>query len=325
MNTRRVIPGPARGPVALPNFKAVAAESWDPQVWEDHGVRLLIEHFGVDCVVRVPDDAGGDGGLDAYVTQGMGYQCYAPEDEPLTNGKRATLQKSKIGKDLAKLKANVNLLTELLGDVKLHAWVLLTPIHRSADVIVYCNTKAVEVQSWGLPFLDEGFRVLVHDLQTFSAEHALLTHQMIFPDVLTAPPAPPNPGIDFGNAAGEHITLMDEKLAAIPGLVNATERTAHRAALLEGQFLGDSLLDRFQTRQPDLATLFRTKFDDARREMLLSSATSPGAARFYLDLKKDLISRFSVYTMSQENAEHLANKCIADWLQQCPLKFVAAT
>ena len=285
---------------------------------------LLVQHFGVDCVIRVPDDGSGDGGLDAYTTTGMGYQCYAPENEPLPNSKRVTLQKHKIAVDLAKLRSNKDKIKKLLGTTKLHAWALLTPVHKSADVIPYCNTKAEEVKGWGLSFIEEDFHVLVHDLQTFAQEHALLTHQMIYPDVLTAPPPPPNPGFDFAMASGEHITVMDIKLAKIPALSNDAARIQHRAALLEGQFLGDALLDRFRTRMPELATAFQTRFDDARREMLLASLGRVGPTDFYVDLKTSLVERFSVYTLSRENAEHLANKCIADWLQQCPLDFVTA-
>ena len=58
--------------------------------------------------------------------------------------------------------------------------------------------------------------------------------------------------------------------------------------------------------------------------MILASIAMDGPAGFYIDLKKSLIERFRIYTLSQENAEHLANKCLADWLQQCPLKFITA-
>jgi len=207
----------------------------------------------------------------------------------------------------------------LLGTTKLHSWALLTPVHKSADVISYCNAKAAEVKGWNLPFIDEDFKVLVHDLQTFAPEHALLTHHMIFPDDLSTPP--PRPGADFRKASGPQITTMDSKLAKIPRLTDASARIEHRAALLEGQFLGDALLDRFRTRMPDLATLFESKIDDARREMTLSAFASTGPSSFYNDLRKNLVARFISDLLSQENAEHLANKCVADWLQQCPLDF----
>lgn len=165
---------------------------------------------------------------------------------------------------------------------------------------------------------------MVHDLKTFAHVHAFLTHQLLNPDVMAAPPAPKPPGLDFGAAVGPQITLMDQKLATIPALADVSQRKDHRTALLEGQFLGDSLLDRFQAQDPGLATAFRTKIDDARREMILASIAMDGPAGFYIDLKKSLIERFRIYTLSQENAEHLANKCLADWLQQCPLKFITA-
>ncbi len=74
----------------------VAAFSWDPDEWETHAVAMLCHHFGVDKVVPVPDDDQGDRGLDAFTVDGIGYQCYAPEGEPLAPSKRAVLQKGKI-------------------------------------------------------------------------------------------------------------------------------------------------------------------------------------------------------------------------------------
>ena len=151
----------------------VAAESWDPELWQTHSVAMLQHHFGVDKVVAVPDEDGGDRGLDAFTVDGIGYQCYAPENEPLAPSRRATLQKGKITADLGKLRTFKEKLTLLLGGIRLHTWVLLTPEHRSAAVIEHCNAKASEVDEWGLPFTQSPFRVQVHSVATYARSHAL--------------------------------------------------------------------------------------------------------------------------------------------------------
>lgn len=133
--------------------------SWDSDEWERHAIAMLCHHFGVDKVVPVPDDDQGDRGLDAFTVDGIGYQCYAPEGEPLAPSKRAALQKGKITADLRKLKDNEDKLLPILGEVKLHTWVLLSPEHKSAAVIEHCNIKAAEVLAWGLEFIVPGFNL----------------------------------------------------------------------------------------------------------------------------------------------------------------------
>jgi hypothetical protein len=301
---------------------SVAHESWDADEWEKYGVKLVTHHFGVDQVIRVPDLDGGDRGLDAYTRGGMGFQCYAPENEPLAPSNRARLQKKKINTDLKKLRDKKDQLITLLGTTKLNSWVLLTPANESADLIGYCNTKAAEVIGWELPFVGEGFCVLVHDLETYAAAHAVLATAAVMASDLQRPPPPP-PGINFELAAGSHIDVMDGKLAKIPTLSNDVARTKHRAALLAGQFGGDALLDRYRDRMPEIASNFESQIEAAQREMILSSADGSVPAEFYSQLRSRLVERFSSL-LNQTNAEYLAQKCVADWLQQCPLNFESA-
>lgn len=302
----------------------MAHESWDSTYWEDYSVSLVTRHFGVANVVRVPDADGGDRGLDAYTVDGIGFQCYAPEDEPLAPSVRAQHQKNKIQKDLKKFRDNAEILAPLLGDVKIHTWVLLTPVHESARVIEYCNGKSAEVTDWGLPYASTPFRVQVHDLHTYAHEHATLSHLTLLHSDAAAPV--PKAGIDFANAIGTHIETMDNKLKGIPALANQQRRDSYRATLLEGQFGGDSLLDRFRTRIPDLATLVEEEIDAALRDLVLSSIAPAPPAEFLVALRQGLVARFTsgVARISRPNAEHLAAKCISDWLQQCPLSFEGA-
>lgn len=117
---------------------------------------------------------------------------------------------------------------------------------------------------------------------------------------------------------------MNAKLSKIPRLSDDAARRAHRAVLLEGQLGGDSLLDRWRNRTPDVASHFESLIEVARKEMIFMAAADGGAAKYYQDLREGLIERFSSSVISTVNAEYLAYKCISDWLQQCPLDFEEA-
>ena len=300
----------------------VAVASWDPVEWETHAVAMLCHHFGVDKVVPIPDDDQGDRGLDAFTVGGLGYQCYAPEGEPLAPSKRAALQKKKITTDLKKLKDNQEKLVPILGTVKLHAWVLLSPEHRSATVIEHCNTKAAEVLTWGLAFIEPDFRVLIHSTETYRKAHNFITQTQAYGSFLTAPPEYDVVGADFGAVSNPQIVMMDGKLAKLPGLKVDSRRRTHRAMLLERQLGGDVVLDRIRQRAPDVATHYDSMMDAARAEMIFAAASAQAAAEYYQDVRSSLVDRFRRDPhLSEINAEYFADKCITDWLEQCPLDF----
>jgi hypothetical protein len=230
---------------------AVAPFSWDSKEWETHAVAVLCHHFGVENVVPVPDDDQGDRGLDAFTRGGIGYQCYAPEGEPLAPSKRAALQKGKITTDLKKLKDNADKLLPILGTVRLHTWVLLTPEHKSASVIEHCNTKAAEVRGWGLDFILPTFTVQIHSKQHYQRSHAFVSQTEQFGSFLTAPPEYDPVGADFGAVSSPQIETMDGKLAKLPQLQDDVRRRSHRAMLLERQLGGDVVLDRIRGRAPE--------------------------------------------------------------------------
>jgi hypothetical protein len=305
---------------------AVAVTSWDPEEWEAHAIAMLCHHFGVDEVVPVPDDDQGDRGLDAFTVSGIGYQCYAPQNEPLVPSARALLQKGKITKDLKKLKDNADKLELLLGPVKLHTWALLCPVHKSAAVIEHCNVKAAEVLTWGLNFIAPRFKVQIHSAETYRKAHSFITATEKYGSFLTAPPEYDVIGADFGAVSNPQIEMMDGKLAKLPGLKDDARRRTHRALLLERQLGGDVVLDRIRSRAPELASHYESMIDAARAEMVFGAVSSQPANEYYLDVRKSLVERFTRDPyLGEENAEFFADKCMADWLGQCPLDFEAST
>jgi hypothetical protein len=302
----------------------VAVTPWDHDDWERWGLALVRERYGVHAVIDVPDAAGGDHGLEAYTTSGVAFQCYSAENEPLAPTKRGALQKKKIGTDIKKFIEGGDSLQSLLGDVVINTWVLLTPYHEDSSVIQYCNMKADEVVRSGVAYASNPFRVAVHHLGTYLGEHQVLLRRIQSEDALIREPDDDVlGGVDFTEAWSDQIEVMDEKLTRLPTLADASARATHRAALLEEQLQGMSLLDRWSDRVPDVATHMRHVLDTARRQLILGAVGGLPPPERYQAVRAYVRERVgAVPSLSDINAEHLTDMALAMWLQECPLDFV---
>lgn len=297
--------------------------AWDHDQWELWGVTLVRECYGHEYVVDVPDNAGGDHGIECYTRSGIAFQCYSSENEPLTPTRRGALQKDKIRKDIKKFINGGASLQALLGSVKIHTWVLLTPYHQDASVIGYCNEKALEVDAAGLDYAENPFSVTVHHLDTYRTEHDRLTNRQALADDLQRGPDVEVP--DFANATSELIERMDTKLARLPGLDDDRRRAKVRSALLVEQIQGASLLDRWRDRVPEVATHLQHVLATEKNQLELSAVGVPGPEDRFQAVRADVLRSIrSDGALTPINAQHVADMAIADWLQECSLDFFPA-
>src|SRR5262245_25188814 len=101
-------------------------ESLTGDEWQDLCLRVLHEHHGAGELIEVPDDDRGDGGLEAFSLDGCAYQCYAPENEPLSAKLRYEKQRDKMTKDVGKFIGNAAKIEALVPEgVKIRRWILL--------------------------------------------------------------------------------------------------------------------------------------------------------------------------------------------------------
>lgn len=298
--------------------------AWDHDEWERWSLRLVREHFGVENVHTVPDGAGGDHGLEAFTTDGIAFQCYSTENEPLKPTARGALQKNKIGMDLKKFMTGGVALTGALGSTIIHTWVLLTPYHEDAGVLTYCQTKAKEVGDLELNYAASPFHVDVHTLLTYESENKSLLGRMTFEHDLQRPPAGHVIfGTNFEDVWSPHIETMDGKLSKLPSLGEPVKRAAARAALLREQVQGGHLLDRWADRVPEVATYIAHELDTAKAKLVLDSLGVEGQLEWFQSVRAEVRLRMSAVTgLSLANAEHVADMAIASWLQECDLDFL---
>lgn len=302
----------------------VQSEGWGSYEWENHCRHLLRLRYGTDFV-PVPDKSGGDGGLDGFVRRdAIAWQFYAPEGEPLAPKTRYERQRGKITDDIEKLKTHSSRLEQLLGETVLRDWVLLTPVHESSDLIAHCNTKTKLARSWGLSFLASDFNVSVQDLDDFRGEHRLAQTSGLLPEGLRLPiilpQLTPEGGL-FNQATGPRIDIMDGKLKKI--IPAQGSRDFYRGELLKSKYAAEDLLDRYDTRVPEIAQQIRFQISQAKRSMLMAQALPTQAATHLSSVQHDLRNRISDIApgIPYEATQHLAEGTVCEWLEECSMDF----
>jgi hypothetical protein len=297
--------------------------SWDPDAWEAFGMLLLRQRYGVK-LVPVPDKSGGDGGLDAYTTEGVAWQCYAPENEPLPARRRYALQRDKITTDLKKLDKYSDRVRELLGQTVLTDWVLLTPKHESADLVAHCAAKSEAVVAMGLGFIHPSFRVYVQDLSDFAVESRLVQSAGYLPQGLHKSAALPHfdsTGVPFSEVTGPLIEVMDGKLKKV--VKKDPARAVFRGELLKSKIAGDDHLAKFDDHLPDVGAELRDAIARAKRRIVMDQAAEPFTKRHLRSVESDVQERVVsvVPELRGAAAEIIAQASITQWLQECSMTF----
>jgi hypothetical protein len=286
-------------------------------------VLLLRQRYGVK-LVPVPDKSGGDGGLDAYTTEGVAWQCYAPENEPLTAKQRYGLQRHKITTDLNKLEKYSDRVRELLGGTVLTEWVLLTPKHESADLVAHCATKSAHVAAMQLDFIAPSFRVHVQDVSDFTVESRIVQSAGYLPEGLHKSANLPDLdslGVPFSEVTGPLIEVMDGKLKKVVKV--ARDRAVLRGELLKAKIASDDHLAKFDDHLPDVGAKLRDAIARAKRRIMMEQAAEPFTKRHLWSVEADVQERIAgvVPELKGEATEIIAQGSITQWLQECTMTF----
>ncbi|MGW8361960.1 hypothetical protein ACWGK1_15485, partial [Streptomyces wedmorensis] len=220
-------------------------EQWSGGEWEAYCRRLLSMRYDSN-IQFIPARDGGDGGLEAFRFDGVGYQCYAPEDAYSLES-QTTSQKRKITKDLKRLCDDVEGTCRLLGDVRLHTWILMTPEFDSRSLIEHAQKKKKDVTSI-IPrpkWLADEFKVLVISDEDFAPERARLTNQVETELHLDVPDPDES---SWSTAEGSEIAeRVRAKLSAVPSLASDIEwLNDYQDGILRVYFRGQSQMERLK-------------------------------------------------------------------------------
>lgn len=295
---------------------------WDGKEWQEHCRLLLALKHGVD-IQFIPDRFRGDGGLEAYCFNGVGYQCYAPQEAYSTTALTDS-QKRKINEDIGKLRNNPENTRALIGDVVLRRWVLLTPEFDSRELVEYARKKSLKIRETPRPFwCHQDFEIVIHKDDIFAAEMAVLYGQLAGGVHLDVPE--PGEGALFAAADGGTAQRLEAKLAAEATLAsNATALGGYKSMLLRNYVRGRQQLDLLPNSYTSMYVAIERRFKSTLNGLPIELLGTPGAGpvviqtllrRLTEDLQRDAPGLDAVL------CEELAQYAIALWFVECPLYF----
>lgn len=298
---------------------------WSGTEWQDYCILLLQKRYAAQnahSLQIVPDRDRGDLGMEAYSLDGCAFQCYAAQD-PLSTKQRYEKQRDKLTEDLGKLRKYQDQVAALLGSVKIHRYVFMVHLHDSKDLITHGHNAARKVLTWGLPFIDPAFDVIIETEADYAAERKAI-HAIPTPLVQTEQ-------VNSGEQdawAQANTNLQDTargKLAVVVPSASARDLMVEKLTL---KYLeGENALDRLRTIQPQ--THSRLLAMKADKEDLLVLEYAGATATHQQGLLAVIADQFSEYLLghelgiTREVAETLAWAAVADWLMRCPLDFEA--
>lgn len=149
---------------------------WAPEEWEDYCKRLFAARDGVRYQ-SVSAVVHGDWGIEGYTSNGVLYQCYAPQNAHSSKDLYER-QRDKIATDLRKLQSNIGEIAKLIAPSIITVWALVVPMVEDKKILTYAATKAEEIRNRGLSVFAENFTIRILTDDDFEVERAAFGHQI---------------------------------------------------------------------------------------------------------------------------------------------------
>lgn len=300
--------------------------AWDGNEWQRYALQLVQLRHGHQHVQPVPDQVGGDAGLEFIcLDKGGGssavlYQCYAPE-ETADVAKAAIAQKSKARRDLNKLEVNKDKLGKILAGLEIDRWILLCPFLDNKDVVVATRDKGIEIRDMKLPFLAENFEALVHCQDDFVAEIEMLRQQGVMPMKMPAQDPALDITVEQGGDIGKRIT---EKLnRGFQATMKPEQIRKRRDAYIRAHLHRENALAELKLNHPALWDRSVQVLDAEEQRLAAVGAASDLPGQQLQESLNRLEAAFhkDLPDISGSFATTVAMGTIGDWLIRCPLDF----
>jgi hypothetical protein len=293
--------------------------------WQQLILKLLKIRYAVGEFIEVPDTVRGDCGIECFVREGKAFQCYAAE-EPLTTSELTAKQKSKISRDLAKLKTNSAKLLPILGATKLSRWIFVVPRWEDKDLHSHAELKAGEIRSSALPYITTDFAPAIVTSDDFLIERQKLVFSGQDALRILISEVDPSECSDWADQNDSLIGNLDRKALAIcHGNKNNARKL--RDEFVKHYLRGRNALEKLNSQFPDLYEkalgIKHDKESFLATESLIPDSLPPQKIKEVLtSFKKELEK--AMPGMSDFTRSQLVHEAISDWLLRCPLDFPSA-
>lgn len=296
-------------------------DNLSPKEWEAFCEIMLRQHYGAKNFWSVPDEDGGDLGLEFYTIDGTLFQCYCP-DKGVDMASYKKKIKKKINEDLKKLKNNDKKIEKMIDDIIIHQWVLLTPEFKSKDLISYCHTKKKEVVSNNISYINnDDFVVKIETADSYP--DGKLYAQGVYNKAIDIPlqsisevdkDAWKEVNSEFsGNIIRKSVALMGENSEGFQDEV------------FSKYIQTEKFLDQLREEHPDLYEMIedgaRAQLENMREDSFFSSKDK-GFVKSIVKGNKVAFAKHSEF-MSEKNVQSLSFGYLSKWLAQCYMDFKA--
>lgn len=295
-------------------------ENMSPKEWEAFCEIMLRHHYGAKNFWVVPDQDGGDLGLEFYTIDGTIFQCYYPDPGVEMKVYKQKIQK-KIREDLKKLKDNEKEIAKLMDDIVVNQWVLLTPENKSKDLIAYCNKKKKETVSENIPYIDKNdFVIKIETANTY--RDGMLFAQSVYSSAIDIPLMEVTDeekskwlsgNSEFSNNIGRKSnSLMRGKSENFKGKVIARYIQI------------DKFLEKLRDEHPDLYELIedsaRAQLENMQEASLFEDKIDSKFVKDIVENNKQAFEKHSKF-MSDKNMQSLSFGYLSKWIAECYMDF----
>ena len=295
-------------------------ENLSPKEWENFCEVMLRQHYGAKNFYPVPDQDGGDLGIEFYTADGTIFQCYYPEKGIEMSIYKKRIQK-KINDDLNKLKDNEQEILKILDDVRINQWVLLTPEKKSKDLIAYCNKKKKEVTSKDICYIDNtSFKVKIETASSYP--DGKLYAQGVYNSSINIPLLTISEDLKINwlsshSEFSSNITRKSSKLMC--------ERSDNFQNTVVTKYIQiDKFLEQLRDDHPDLHALIedsaRAQLESIKENSLFQSNLDSEFVKTIVENNKLAFSKHSKF-MSDTNVQSLTFGYLSKWIAECYMDF----
>lgn len=296
------------------NFK----DKLNRKSWEKYCYDMLVRHFGVYNITRVPDSDNGDHGIEFFTTCGKIFQCYFPDQCTMDEYKKRV--KEKITEDIGKLKTYEADIVKMLGDIKINRWILLTPEDRSKEIIKHCTKKKKDLLSSPPSFIDcSSFAVQILTDEAYPSE-AIFARQYIEDKVDLDVDVPTLQDLNVWKGINSTFNdNIDRKTKVITNGKNDHLREGMISFYVQVNDLLDAYRYQFPNIHAQLSGVANSNLDVLRNDALFERISPDEIIR---SLKEKNRAEFGKMNISAKNCELLSIGCIAQWIAECKMEFM---
>lgn len=289
--------------------------------WEAFCEIMLRQHYGQPNFWSVPDEDKGDHGIEFYTNEGTIFQCYYPDLSVDMDKYKKKIQK-KINDDLKKLKKFEAEIAQMLGDIKIHQWVLLTQELKSKDLLKYCNKKKNDTIKQSIPYINNNiFQVKIETADSFP--EAKLFAQNVYLKTIDIPLMEVTDADKAFWKGGntEFSGNIERKSKAMMG--ESSDDFQDRVVTKYIQV--DKFLDQLRQDHPDLHNQIedsaRAQLEAMKDESILGDDFDKEFVKRIVESNKEAFEKYAKF-FSDQNKQSLSFGYLSKWIAECYMDFV---